>query len=139
MKATDILYEVRHWSRDLFTKVFPEVALAIALHNVDWGYAINKLKIREKDLPLITLRDFPFCYLLILADSLQEWDRPAIARRMLTSTGVLIVFNEIEKRFDVKFALSTGNSNRISTSLRTKLSAADGKHLPQISSVLSEY
>lgn len=139
LKTTDALYNTRGGDRPFFTENFPEIALAISLHNIDWAEVTNKKGNQEKDLPKITLRDFPFCYLLILADSLQEGDRPAIARPTIPSTGVSIIFDENKKRFNVKIALSTEEIKKINDRLHITISTDDGKTLPRISPAISNY
>lgn len=139
LKITDILYQEQDWSRDLFKRVFPEIGLAIALHNIKWkdlnGYCGDN-NILKEDLPEITLKDFPFCYLLILADTLQEWDRPSLAKPVLPSTGVSIDYNENDEKFEVKFALSDERVEEIKEELNDKISISDGKQLPSINVAL---
>ena len=124
LKTSDILYiKNPHWKKEFFDKTFPHIALSIALHNIDWKFAKKKYD----KLPEITLENFPLCYLLILADTLQEWDRPSKVkyRRMIDSTGVSIEFNQEEKKFIVKFALSKERINDVRKELKDKLSSKD--------------
>lgn len=133
LKITDILYNERNWNKDFFREIFSEIALAIALHNIDWNMVMVDLEIKKEFLPNITLKEFPFCYLLILADSLQEWDRPAIARPYIPPTGISISFNNVEKNFEVKVALSNEKVVEINDDLKMKISTSDNKKLPIIS------
>ncbi|MCC7571423.1 hypothetical protein KO465_08930 [Candidatus Micrarchaeota archaeon] len=75
------------------------MALAIVLHNIDWKYAEGKYD----NLPKITLEHFPLCYLLILADKLQEWDRPG-RQSKIRPKDISIEFDHDEKKFKVKMA-----------------------------------
>lgn len=130
LKITDNLYEQQvDWPIDFFNEVFPEIALSIALHNIKWE------KLSEKS-PIITLNDFPLCYLLILADTLQEWDRPAIARPSIPSTALSIEFDENEKIFRVKVALSPEYAEDMNKDLVKKILCDDNKKLPDISAAL---
>jgi len=139
LKITDILYQKQQWDRELYEKVFPEIGLAIASHNIKWkdlkDYSKDK-EISNENLPEITLKDFPFCYLLILADTLQEWDRPSLGRPVLPSTGVSIDYDENEEKFEVKFALSDEMVGEIKKELNDKISISDGKDLPSIEAAL---
>lgn len=139
LKTTDIIYTKREWFRGLFRQLFPEIALAIAIHNIDWNVIKGTMGISETDLPNITLQDFPFCYLLILADSLQEWDRPSLARPTLPSTGMSIAYNKNERKFSVRLALGKADANKIEYSLKSKISTTDGKSLPSVTPVIKNY
>lgn len=139
LKITDILYQEQNWSREYFEQVFPEIGLAIASHNIKWKDLKDFREdnnISNEDLPKITLKDFPFCYLLILADTLQEWDRPSLARPVLPSTGVSIDYKETEEKFIVKFALSDKRVEEIKEELKDKISTSDGKIFPSIAAAL---
>jgi hypothetical protein len=139
LKTTDIIYAKRGWDRTLFKRLFPEIALAIAIHDIDWNVITSEMGISKADLPNITLQDFPFCYLLILADSLQEWDRPSLARPTLPSTGMSIAYKKEERKFDVRLALSKDDANKIEYNLRSKISTSDGKSLPSVTPVIKRY
>lgn len=132
LKITDTLYFKKRWNKEFFDKVFPEIALAIALHNIEWPNVIEEMKVKKKDLPEITLCDFPFCYLLTLADTLQEWDRPKEDDDdYLPSDGVSIVFDKVDERFIVEFALSKKRISEIEEELENKISTTDEKKLPR--------
>lgn len=103
-KVTDVLYSINaDWSKSFCKNIFFEIALSIALHNID-PEVIDEMGLPKETLPEITLNDFPFCYLLILADNLQEWDRPAKVRPNLPPKKVSISYDHNEERFNVKYA-----------------------------------
>ncbi|HUV86074.1 MAG TPA: hypothetical protein VMX79_03075 [bacterium] len=60
-----------------FDSSIMDIAGAITLHNL------------EKDIRL-DLEDNPLAYLLVLADELQDWDRPSIDKDLIPPTGVNI-------------------------------------------------
>jgi len=139
LKITDVLYEDKkeQWPREDFENFFPEIALAIALHNINWNEdVVEGMEIPKDNLPEITLTNFPFCYLLILADTLQEWDRPSLAKPSIPSTGVSIDYNGNEEKFEVKFALSDKKVEDINKELNDKISESDDKELPSIKAAL---
>jgi hypothetical protein len=118
LKTSDVLYIKKNWKKRFFDKTFPPIALGIALHNIDWKYA----KDNYDKLPKITLEDFPLCYLLILADTLQEWDRPS-KKSNIGSKDISIKFDQEKGKFIVKIDLSEKRINEIIEELQIKLSS----------------
>ena len=68
-----------------------------------------------------------------MADTLQEWDRPVIARPIIPSTAISIDFDENDKIFKVKIALSPKYVDYMNEDLKTKISDYDEEKLPAIS------
>lgn len=124
LKTSDTLYiKNPNWKKEFFDNTFPHIALSIALHNIDWKFA----KKNYENLPEITLEKFPLCHLLILADTLQEWDRPSREKyqRRINSESVSIEFNQEEKKFNVRFALSKKRIKDVRDELKDKLAPQD--------------
>ena len=124
LKTSDALYMKNpQWNKDFFVKTFPHIALSIALHNVDWDFA----KKNYDKLPEITLEDFPLCYLLIVADTLQEWDRPAKSSsyELIKPTNMSIKLDQTRNKFIVGIDSSDEKIMKLNEEFQTKLSSKD--------------
>lgn len=48
LKITDTMYFKKDWNKEFFDDVFPEIALAIALHNIEWPKVIKEMKVKKR-------------------------------------------------------------------------------------------
>lgn len=61
------------WDIDFLDGVFPEIAMAVAIHNLDTDkYGAGLLNLEK----YYSMKSRPFAWLLKVADMLQEWDKP---------------------------------------------------------------
>lgn len=74
-KGTPIIVAGRElvWNKTFLDGVFPEIAMAVALHNLDAkGYEGAEINLER----YYALKNRPFAWLLKISDMLQEWDKP---------------------------------------------------------------
>jgi hypothetical protein len=62
------------WDKAFLDICFPEIAMAIALHNLDAKDYKDIFKLDKKK--YYSVKNSPFSWLLKLCDTLQEWDKP---------------------------------------------------------------
>jgi len=126
LRITDALYEKNHWSTDYFNATMSKISLAMALHNIPFHRPLDNIDDQSRSNSRPNLFYNPLGYLLILCDTLQEWNRSLSGHRNISPEKIEIYYLNNEQRWDIQMNLNKAGVKKIQNELDNKIDHSDG-------------